>query len=50
MLCDDIKEWVGTVGESFKREGDIYVYIKLIHVVQQKHTTFEAIILHYKKI
>ena len=37
VFCDDLQGWGRGVGGRVKREG-IYVYIELIHVVQQKLT------------
>ena len=48
MFCDDLVGWDGW-GGRLKREG-IYVYIWLIHVVQQKLTQLcKAIIPPLKK-
>ena len=35
VLCDDLEAWLGGAGGRGKREG-IYVYLQLIHHVQQK--------------
>ena len=48
-LCDDLEGWDGvSMGGRLKREG-IYVYLQVIHVVQEKLTQHcKEIILHLK--
>ena len=51
VLCGNLEEWDGEVGERFKRE-EIYVYLWLIHIVVRQKSTqlFKTIILQLKII
>ena len=49
MLCDDLEGWDGGLGGKLKRE-EIYVFLRLIHVVVQQKLAQQIVMQLYSNL